>query len=162
MDCSWPGSSVMAFSRQEYWSGLPCLNLLIKSVLGIPMETFRSSAFLLAINVFLPLCLLEFFPFLSFFCFPLLSLFPLFSLFFCLLFLQPHVKILHTQVSSEELVFLLPLFATMTLLLPKQADENLRYLCSLTGLGKVYSAVCIVHVYSVGMCALWKVRFFIW
>ena len=25
MDCSPPGSSVMGFSRQEYWSGLPCL-----------------------------------------------------------------------------------------------------------------------------------------
>jgi len=24
MDCSLPGSSVMEFSRQEYWSGLPC------------------------------------------------------------------------------------------------------------------------------------------
>ena len=23
MDCSLPGSSVMGFSRQEYWSGLP-------------------------------------------------------------------------------------------------------------------------------------------
>ena len=26
MDCSPPGSSVMGFSRQEYWSGLPCLS----------------------------------------------------------------------------------------------------------------------------------------
>ena len=25
MDCSLPGSSIMGFSRQEYWSGLPCL-----------------------------------------------------------------------------------------------------------------------------------------
>ena len=25
MDCSPPGSSVMGFSRQEYWSGFPCL-----------------------------------------------------------------------------------------------------------------------------------------
>ena len=25
MDCSPPGSSVLGFSRQEYWSGLPCL-----------------------------------------------------------------------------------------------------------------------------------------
>ena len=25
MDCSPPGSSVWGFSRQEYWSGLPCL-----------------------------------------------------------------------------------------------------------------------------------------
>ena len=24
MDCSPPGSSVMGFSRQDYWSGLPC------------------------------------------------------------------------------------------------------------------------------------------
>ena len=24
MDCSLPGSSVHGFSRQEYWSGLPC------------------------------------------------------------------------------------------------------------------------------------------
>ena len=24
MDCRPPGSSVMGFSRQEYWSGLPC------------------------------------------------------------------------------------------------------------------------------------------
>jgi len=24
MDCNPPGSSVMGFSRQEYWSGLPC------------------------------------------------------------------------------------------------------------------------------------------
>ena len=24
VDCSPPGSSVMGFSRQEYWSGLPC------------------------------------------------------------------------------------------------------------------------------------------
>ena len=23
MDCSWPGSSVMGFSREGYWSGLP-------------------------------------------------------------------------------------------------------------------------------------------
>ena len=72
---------VMGFSRQEYWSGLPCLNLLIKSALGIPVETLRSSVFLLAINVFLPLCLLEFLPFLSS-CFPLLSLSLVFSLFF--------------------------------------------------------------------------------
>ena len=27
MDCSLPGSSYMGFSRQEYWSGLPCLPL---------------------------------------------------------------------------------------------------------------------------------------
>ena len=90
---------------------------------------------------------------------PSLSL--VFSFFCCLLFLQPHTKILNTQVSTEEVVVLLTLFATITLLLPKQADENLKYLCSLTGLGKVYSAVCIVRVYSSGMCAVWKVGFFI-
>ena len=27
MDCSLPGSSYMGFSKQEYWSGLPCLPL---------------------------------------------------------------------------------------------------------------------------------------
>ena len=25
MDCSLPGSSVHGFSRQEYWSGVPCI-----------------------------------------------------------------------------------------------------------------------------------------
>ena len=35
MDCSPPGSSVMAFSRQEYWSGLPFPSLGIFSTQGL-------------------------------------------------------------------------------------------------------------------------------
>ena len=27
MDCRLPGSSIMGFSRQEYWSGVPCPSL---------------------------------------------------------------------------------------------------------------------------------------
>ena len=32
MDCSLPGSSILGFSRQEYWSGLPLSSLLIFAV----------------------------------------------------------------------------------------------------------------------------------
>ena len=38
MDCSPPGSSVMGFSRQEYWSGLPCPSPGI-----LPIQEYKAS-----------------------------------------------------------------------------------------------------------------------
>ena len=38
MDCSLPGSSIMGFSRQEYWSGVPLPSLESRSVLSNSLQ----------------------------------------------------------------------------------------------------------------------------
>ena len=42
MDCSPPGSSAMGFSRQEYWSGLPCPPPVDLSDLKIELASLMS------------------------------------------------------------------------------------------------------------------------
>ena len=44
MDCSPPGSSSMGFSRQEYWSGLPCSSPRDPPDPGIKPESLASPA----------------------------------------------------------------------------------------------------------------------
>ena len=44
MDCSTPGSSAMGFSRQEYWSGLPCPELGDLSKPGLEPASLMSLA----------------------------------------------------------------------------------------------------------------------
>ena len=44
MDCSPPGSSALEFSRQEYWSGLPCIPPGNLPDLGIELMSLTSPA----------------------------------------------------------------------------------------------------------------------
>ena len=44
MDCSLPGSSVLGFSRQEYWSGLSCSSPGDLPNLGTEPASFMSPA----------------------------------------------------------------------------------------------------------------------